>query len=88
MEKSKPFMYIPHMIDPATLIRRNDIIKYRNSVKVGDRVDGPRGIRPIILAKYKHIAITSQGCFQWIDLYMHNVCKADCTDTDYKYFVS
>ena len=70
-------MYITGMINDADLVTRYDIIRYRNRVKVGDRVDGPRGLSPIILAKYRHVAITNQGCFQWLELYMLNVKKTE-----------
>ena len=86
MGKTKPFMYVTGMISAADLIRPNDIADYRDSVLIGDKLEGPRGIMVTILAKYKHVAITTHGYFQWIDLYMHNVRRVDCTETDYKYY--
>lgn len=69
----------------STMIRPADISDYKDSVRPGDRVKGPRGTEPVILAKYRYIALTTDGAFSWIELYMFNVRNVDCTDTDYAY---
>ena len=88
MSKKQPITAYPIVsgqILASTMIRQRDLSDYKNSVRVGDRVKGSKGSEPIILAKYKHIALTTDGAITWIDLYMFNVRNADCTDTDYTY---
>lgn len=88
MSKKQPITAYPIVsgqILASTMIKKRDIRDFKKSIRIGDRVKGSRGSEPIVLAKYKHIALTTDGAITWIDLYMFNVRNADCTDTDYTY---
>lgn len=85
MKSKMDMMYVSNL-NRGNFVRKKDLREYRDSVKIGEKLIGPRDTRPVILAKYKYFAITTEGCLQWIDLYMCNVRKVDSTSTDYRYF--
>ena len=84
MKSKMDMMYVSNLTR-GSYVRKKDLREYRDSVKIGEKLIGPRDTRPVILAKYRYFAITTEGCLLWIDLYMCNVRNADCTDTDYTY---
>lgn len=85
MKSKMDMMYVSNLTRES-YVRKKDIREYRDSVKIGEKLIGPRDTRPVVLAKYRYFAITTDGCLQWIDLYMCNVRKVDSTSTDYRYF--
>ena len=56
------------------------------SIIVGGLYSGSGKQKVRLLKKYRHVALTDKGCFQWLDLYMYNVKNVDATPTDYVFF--
>ncbi len=83
---AEKIIFVTSTINPSNLITAKDIEEYRDGIKVGEEIKGPRWESVIVLAKYKHIAMTTKGCFQWIDLYMYNVKKVDSSPHEYRYY--
>lgn len=76
------FWYVKGAPDPAW-ITAEKIKAYSDDIKEGEILDGPRGKKAKILRKYKHFAITNIGTMLYTDLYMFNVRRLDCNDTNY-----
>ena len=59
---------------------------FRDKAIVGGLYSGSGKQKVRLLKKYRHVALTDKGCFQWLDLYMYNVKNVDATPTDYVFF--
>ena len=80
------FWYIQHTGTPKDeWITSRKVRAYRDSIKEGETVEGPRGSKIKILRKYRHFAMTTGGTQNYTDLYMFNVRRLDCTETGYMF---
>lgn len=79
------YIYIPR--DYLTGIKIKKVRAFARKVKVGGKVTDNKGRQVTVLKKYRNVVLTSGGCFQWIDIYMHTVKKVTTTADGYLYQV-
>lgn len=72
---------------PSMWVTVKKVMAYRDNTQVGDIMKGRRPKDTIqILAKYRYGTMTDKGWYTWADLYLFNVKKVTCSDTDYTFF--
>lgn len=72
--------------DFSNLVTIWKVSDFRDAAFVGGLYSGSGKQKVRLLKKYRHVALTDKGCFQWLDLYMYNVKNVDATPTDYVFF--
>ena len=84
---SKEVLYVSKSKLPKGLeVTKRKVNEFRDGAFIGGLYKG-RGKQIVkLLKKYRHIALTDRGTYQWVDLYMFNVKNVDFTETDYIYF--
>ena len=80
------FRVISEKKDFSGLVTIWKIKAFRDGAFIGGLYSGSGKQKVRILKKYRHVALTDKGCFQWLDLYMYNVKNVDATPTDYVFF--
>ena len=80
------FRVISEKKDFSGLVTIWKVGDFRDKAIVGGLYSGSGKQKVRLLKKYKHVALTDKGCFQWLDLYMYNVKNVDATPTDYVFF--
>ena len=72
--------------DFSNLVTIWKVEAFRDGAFIGGLYSGSGKQKVRLLKKYKHVALTDKGCFQWLDLYMYNVKNVDATPTDYVFY--
>jgi len=80
------FRVISEKKDFSGLVTILKIKAFRDGAFIGGLYSGSGKQKVRLLKKYKYVALTDKGCFQWLDLYMYNVKNVDATPTDYVFF--
>lgn len=87
MKKGQPKGYdlVTVTANVDTGIRPEQMEDFKKKVHVGDMMKGFQGKKITITRIYPHFAMTTDGAYQWIDLYMRNVRGLDTTGDGYEF---